>query len=165
MERIHQYHPGIKLIILLRNPMERAFSHWNMERDRKHESLEFMEAVAAEQERIQAALPLQPRATSYVDRSFYAEQMERVFSFFPREQVQVIKFDDFRSKWRETLDAAFRFIGVEPLQAIENREQNQIPYKRKMSPEERRHLYAIYEQDIARLEQLLGWDCSDWKKV
>ena len=33
MERIHSYHPGIKLIVLLRNPMDRAFSHWNMERD------------------------------------------------------------------------------------------------------------------------------------
>lgn len=165
MARIHEYHPGIKLIVLLRNPMDRAFSHWNMERDRKHEALGFMEAVAAEKERIQQALPLQPRATSYVDRGFYAEQMERVFRYFPREQVLVIKFDDFRSKWRETLDAAFRFIGVEPLSGIENKEQNQIQYVRRMTPEERRHLYAIYESDIARLETLLGWDCSDWKSV
>lgn len=165
MERIYNYHPGIKLIILLRNPMDRAFSHWNMERDRKHESLDFMDAVAAEPERIRQASPLQPRATSYVDRGFYAEQMERVFRFFPREQVHVIKFDDFRSKWRETVDAAFRFVGVEPLPNIENKEQNKITYVRRMTPEERRHLYAMYESDIAKLEALLGWDCSDWKKV
>lgn len=165
MERIHNYHPGIKLIVLLRNPMDRAFSHWNMERDRKHEPLDFMEAVAAEPDRIREALPLQPRAKSYVDRGFYAEQMERVFRFFPREQVHVIKFDDFRAKWRETVDGAFRFVEVEPLPNIENKEQNKITYVRRMTPEERRHLYAMYESDIAKLEKLLGWDCSDWKKV
>lgn len=165
MERIYNYHPGIKLIVLLRNPMDRAFSHWNMERDRKHESLDFMEAVAAEPDRIRQALPLQPRATSYVDRGFYAEQMERVFRFFPREQVHVIKFDDFRSKWRETVQGAFRFVGVEPPPKLQNKEQNKITYVRRMTPEERRHLYAMYEKDIERLEQLLGWDCSDWKKV
>src|SRR6266850_3730468 len=48
MERIRIYHPGIKLIILLRNPIDRAFSHWNMNRDRQREKMGFLEAIAAE---------------------------------------------------------------------------------------------------------------------
>src|SRR5437764_11219451 len=41
MQRIHDYNPSIKLIILLRNPIDRAFSHWNMQLDRKLDSLNF----------------------------------------------------------------------------------------------------------------------------
>ena len=165
MERIKNYHPGIKLIILLRNPIDRAFSHWNMYRERNQESLGFLEAIAEESNRIRAALPLQPRRTSYLDRGFYFEQMERVFRFFPREQVHVIKFDDFRKKTPEVVNGVFSFLGVKPLSKVKNRPQNRIPYERVMTREERQYLYELYKTDIARLEQLLGWDCSDWKEM
>ena len=164
MERIRNYHPGIKLIILLRNPIDRAFSHWNMYRERNQESFGFLEAIAEESKRIREALPLQPRRTSYLDRGFYFEQMERVFQFFPREQVYVIKFDDFRKRTPELVNEVFSFLGVMPLAKVKNRQQNRIPYEREITREERQYLYKLYKTDIARLEQLLGWDCSDWKE-
>jgi hypothetical protein len=165
MERIRDYHPQIKLVILLRNPIDRAFSHWNMYRERNQESLQFFDAVKEEKNRLKEALPLQQRRYSYVDRGFYAEQMERVFRFFPRPQVHVIKFDEFRNNVRATVDAVFDFLGVPPLGTIANQEQNLIPYDRRITPEERRYLYQIYRADIARLEALLQWDCSDWKEA
>jgi hypothetical protein len=48
---------------------------------------------------------------------------------------------------------------------VKNREQNRIPYERKITPEERQCLYEAYKEDIARLEEWLGWDCFDWKEV
>jgi hypothetical protein len=165
MERIRNYNPRIKLIVLLRNPMDRAFSHWNMYRERKQEELGFLEAIAEEPNRIRKALPLQTRRTSYLDRGFYFEQMERVFRFFPREQVHLIKFDDFRKNTSQVVNNVFGFLGLKPLPQVKNREQNRIAYERKITPEERHYLYQIYQADIARLEQLLGWDCSEWKQV
>ena len=165
LERIRDYYPQIKLIILLRNPIDRAFSHWNMYRERNQEPLGFLEAVKEEKNRIKEALPLQPRRYSYVDRGFYSEQMERVFSFFPRTQAHVVKFDDFRDKPGETVTGVFDFLGVAPLETIANKEQNLIPYERRMTAEERRYLYEIYRSDIAKLEALLDWDCSDWKEM
>ncbi len=165
MERIRNYHSGIKLIVLLRNPIDRAFSHWNMYRERKQESLGFLEAIAEEKNRIREALPFQPRRTSYLDRGFYCEQIERVFRFFPREQVRVIKFEEFREKTPEVVNETFAFLGVKPLTKVKNREQNRIPYERKITSEERKYLYGLYQEDIARLEKLLNWDCSDWKQV
>ena len=76
----------------------------------------------------------------------------------------IIKFDDFRKKTPEVVNGVFSFLGVKPLSTVRNREQNRIPYERKITPEERRFLYNAYKADIARLEQLLGWDCSDWKE-
>ena len=165
MERIRDYHPGIKLIVLLRNPIDRAFSNWNMNWDRGREPLEFLEAVAAEVKERADSPELQSRRRSFVDRGFYAEQIERVFRYFPREQVRVIKFDDFRARTHEVVNDVFRFLGVAPLTKLKNREQNLIPYTRQITPDERRYLYSLYRDDIARLEQLLGWDCSDWKAV
>lgn len=163
MERIWDYNDKIKLLILLRNPAERAFSHWNMQRDRNLEKLDFMDAVREEKNRAREALPFQLRKFSYVDRGFYAEQMERVFQYFPGEQVHVIKFENFRSDTRKTLGAVCHFLGVEQLKNLKNAETGSTPYAREMTRSERRYLVDIYRSDIQRLEKLLGWDCSDWK--
>ena len=143
MERIRNYHPGIKLIILLRNPINRAFSQWNMNWDRQRETLGFLEAIAAEVNERETSPFSQSRRRSYVDRGYYFEQVERVFRFFPRDQVRVIKFEEFRKTTAETVNEVFRFLGVKPLAKIKNREQNRIPYERKIAPEERRYLYSL----------------------
>ena len=163
MQRIHDYNPSIRLIILLRNPIDRAFSHWNMQRDRKLDSLDFLEAIKQEENRAREVYPLQLRKFSYVERGFYSEQMERVFRFFSREQVLVIKFDELRKDYRAVTDRIFNFLGVPPFPRLKNREENVINYARAMTQSEREYLYSIFENDIAKLEKLLGWDCSDWK--
>jgi hypothetical protein len=163
MERIWEYDPNIKLLITLRNPVDRAFAHWNMQRFKGRELLDFLDAVKEEKNRAREAASLQSRCYSYVGRGFYAEQLERVFKFFPREQVELIKFEEFQDKKSETLDAIFRFLGVEPFVSSRDKDRNVVPYEREMTPKERRYLYRIFAEDIAKLEQMLGWDCSDWK--
>lgn len=165
VERIRDYHPGIKLIVLLRNPIERAFSQWNMNRDRGREKMEFLDAIAQEIEQSRQLNAPQPRRTSYLDRGLYFEQIERVFRFFPRAQVRVIKFENLRQNTHEVVNGVFTFLGVPPLAKIKNKEQNQIPYPRRITPDERRYLYSLFADDIDRVEKLLGWDCSDWKQV
>src|SRR6266571_2038902 len=117
-ERIWRYNPKIKLLVLLRNPVERAFAHWNMQRFKGREPLDFLDAVKAEKKRVLENSPLQSRRFSYVDRGFYSKQLERVFHFFPHEHVKLIKFEEFRDKNRETLDSIFAFLGVRLLRAI-----------------------------------------------
>jgi len=165
IERIWNYNNKVKLLILLRNPADRAFSHWNMQRDRGLENLDFLAAVQEEKNRAREALPFQLRKFSYVDRGFYAEQIERVLRYFPREQVHVIKFEDFRRDVRQTLDAVCNFLGLESLENLNSFETGSTPYARKMTDRERKHLVDLYRRDIERLEKLLGWDCSDWKIV
>src|SRR5205807_7639809 len=133
MQRIRDYNPTIKLIILLRNPIDRAFSHWNMQRDRKLDALDFLEAVKQEENRAREAYPLQLRKFSYLERGFYSEQMERVFKFFPREQVLVIKFDDLRRDYRAVTDSVFNFLGVPPFPRLKPREEIVILYASRMT--------------------------------
>jgi hypothetical protein len=162
-ERIWKYNPKIKLLVLLRNPVERAFAHWNMQRFKGREPLDFFDAVREEQTRIAGAPPTEARRFAYVDRGFYARQLERLFKFFPGQQVKVVKFEEFKDKQRETLVSIFLFLGLEPPRSMRSKDRNVVPYERMMNWEERIFLYNLFADDIAKLEQMLGWDCSDWR--
>ncbi|PYL59608.1 MAG: sulfotransferase, partial [Verrucomicrobia bacterium] len=71
-ERIWKYNPKIKLLIILRNPVDRAFAHWNMQRFKGREPLDFFDAVREEQVRIAGAPPTEARRFAYVDRGLYS---------------------------------------------------------------------------------------------
>jgi hypothetical protein len=162
-ERIWNYNPNVKLLIILRNPVERAFAHWNMQRFKGREPLDFFDAVREEQTRIGGAPPVDARRFAYIDRGFYGRQLERIFKFFPREQVKAVKFEQFRKKQRETLASIFSFLNCKPPRSIRSKDRNIVPYERAMNWEERVFLYNHFAEDIAKVEQMLGWNCSDWK--
>ena len=163
MERIWNYNRQIKLVILLRNPIDRAFAHWNMQRFKDREPLGFLDALKEEPRRIAQPLTIESRRFAYVDRGFYSRQLDRVFKFFRREQVHVVKFEDFRDRKQETLDGIFEFLGVTPLRRVRDKDRNIVPYERTMTPDERKYLSEVFLAEITKLEQMLGWDCSDWK--
>jgi Sulfotransferase domain len=163
MERIWKYNPKIKLLVILRNPVDRAFAHWNMQRFRGREPLDFFDAVREEKTRITGAPRAEARRFAYVDRGFYGDQLARLFSFFPREQVKAVKFEEFRDKQRGTLASIFSFLALKPLRSVRIKDRNVVPYERAMNWEERIFLYNLFAEDINRVEQMLDWDCSDWK--
>lgn len=107
--RIWQYNPSMKIIVILRNPIRRAYSHWNMERDRKADTVSFWEAIQHESNRCREALPYQHRVYSYVDRGFYSEQLRRVWTYFPKNQTLILKSEDLKANPRETLEKGLPF--------------------------------------------------------
>lgn len=163
MERIWNYNRRMKLIVVLRNPVERAFSHWNMQRERGLDTLDFLDAIEAEPARQEASRPLQSRRFSYVDRGMYSVQLERVFQFFPREQIHILKYETFRDEQKQSLAAVSNFLGVPPRSELAVAVHNKIQYTRSMTPEEAARLGDIFSAEIEKLEQLLGWNCADWK--
>jgi hypothetical protein len=162
LPRIRDYNPEMKFIVILRNPIDRAFSQWNMQRARGIEPFDFLDAIEAEPRRIAESAPAQLRKLSYVDRGRYAEQLERAFRLFPREQFLIIKYEQFRRRQREVVEDVFRFLNLPPVR-FRAVEAHDIPYRRKIREEERIAVWKILQSDIAQLEMLLGWDCSDWR--
>src|SRR5438094_2652916 len=150
LPRSREYNPAMKFIGILRNPIERAFSQWNMQRTRGIEPFDFLDAVGAEPSRIAESAPKQLRKFSYVDRGRYAEQLERAFRLFPRERFLVIKYEEFRARQREVVEAVFRFLGLSPprFRAVE---AHDIPYARKLREEERAAVREILQSEISRL--------------
>jgi len=163
IERIRDYNPQIKLVILLRNPIDRAFAHWNMQRFKDREPLDFLEALKEEPRRIAQPLSIESRRFAYVDRGFYSMQLEQVFNSFPREQVKIVKFEAFRDRKQETLDVIFDFLKVNRMRVSRDKDRNIVPYERAMTQEERKYLLTVFSTEIAKLETMLGWDLSDWR--
>jgi hypothetical protein len=161
--RIADYNPAMKFIILLRNPVERAYSHWNMFVKEKREPLSFEEALRAEPERCRQNKPGQ-NAPTYMDRGYYSGQIARVWSLFPREQTLILRSESLKLEPAETLDRIAAFLGVSPFPVTRRIEVFKLPYEKPMSASARDFLRQVFAADIAKLEAMLGWDLSDWRK-
>ena len=160
LERIAAYNPEMKIIVSLRNPTERAFSQWNMRREKNQEPLEFLDALKRDQE---TGLSKNPRGNAYIARSLYAPQLEKVFGLFPREQVLVVKYEDFRADPFPTVNHIFDFLSVDQKSPLKNKQRNVGSYSRKLTDAEREYGSQIFSEDIAKIEKRLGWNCGDWR--
>lgn len=162
-KRIWEYNPKIKLIFILRNPIERAFSHWNMEYDRNNEKESFSYAIRNEQLRLKEALPLQHRVFSYVDRGYYSEQIRRFKRYFSEEQLMFIKYEEFKTNQEKIIKDIFNFLNVN---SDNFNFEHQIINKRKrhsvMSMEDKKYLQEKFRFDIYQVGKMLNWNCMDW---
>ena len=163
-KRIFEYNPEMKLIIVLRNPIERTYSHWNMERSRNADNLPFKDALDYEKERCREALPYQHRVFSYIDRGHYLDQLRRIWAYFPKENVLVLKNEHLKQNPNATLNQIADFLGIAKFNNINNKNVHSRPYVSHMSKDERDYLKSIFDPEIKELEQELQWDCSDWLK-
>jgi hypothetical protein len=155
----------MKFLFMLRNPIERAYSHWNMERDRQAESLPFLDAIKRERERAREALPLQHRTYSYVDRGFYSHQIRRIWHFFPQEQTLFLKSEELRQKPQQVLRRVAQFLDIDSFPPVEPKVAHVGRYVSKLSSLERTYLAEVFASEIKQLEQMLGWDCSEWSGI
>ena len=161
-ERIWRYNSAMRLIVILRNPIERAYSHWAMEHRRGNDPLDFTLALEQEEARCREALPLQHRVFSYVDRGFYSAQIRRLWRFFGREQVLVLRQEELRLNPETCLNRIWQHLSIPSGPTITVLERHKGDYESEMSSTCRERLRKIFWQEIGQLEQLLGWDCSDW---
>ncbi|MET3527152.1 sulfotransferase domain-containing protein [Phenylobacterium koreense] len=156
LERIAAYNPQIKLIIMLRDPVERAWSHWRMETSRGVEPHPFSWCIREGRQRLFEAEPWGVhREFSYVERGFYAEQMERALGLFGRDQVLIINADDLRSTPTESLARVAAFVGARARGAVEHREVHVgVHGEREIPASDRAFLKNLYADDQARLREL-----------
>ena len=115
LERIAAYNPAMKLIVVLRDPVTRAWSHWKMEYARGVETHPFAWCIREGRQRLFDAEPWGVhREVSYVERGFYGEQMAGLLDLFPREQVLVLRAEDLRADPGATLSQVRGFLGIGP---------------------------------------------------
>jgi hypothetical protein len=109
--RIHHHVPDVKLIAILRNPVERAYSDFLYRRKNGNEpSDDPLVAFQSEDERL--ARGWSPYF-GYLQKGRYADHLERYFSLFARYQISVFLFEDLRNELDATLRRTFEFLGVD----------------------------------------------------
>lgn len=109
-QRIFDALGPVKTIFILRNPVDRAYSHYLMTKRRGLETLSFMEAVNEESSRLTTYKD--KVHYSYIDRGRYSDQLIRYYDIFGKSKVKVILFDDFISNLEETVTSIADFIGL-----------------------------------------------------
>ena len=133
--RIFHYNPSARLIVCVRNPAERAISHWWHWFSRHEEPLSLRGSIQKDLERIQSYVPAsdaisfseharslfpnpQGFVRTYLDSGYYYEQILRYLNLFPREQLRVVLFEDLVRDPRRVMDDLFEFVGADPGYAL-----------------------------------------------
>lgn len=163
-KRIWEYNPKMKLIVILRNPIDRAFSHWNMARYNNMDTLPFSEAIRTETERYQKDLSQEHRWLSYIDRGFYTKQLKNLWQYFPKNQTLILKYESLKFELSNTLYKVSEFLDIEEFEDIKYRDVFSTEYISTMSEYDYKYLHAVFLDDIMELESMLGWNCGDWIK-
>jgi hypothetical protein len=111
-ERIFDYLPDVRLVAILRNPVERAYSSFAYLRERGSEPYsDFADALAAEDARVRDNWT---HIWHYKAMGFYGEQLARYYGRFDREQIRVLTLDDFVEDPVREMTAVYAHVGVDP---------------------------------------------------
>jgi len=193
LARIAQVLPEAKLIVLLRNPVDRAYSHYWYRRAHGLEDRPFDEIVAAELPALSTHLPLR---RVYLEQGRYLKYLEQVCRYFPRDALHVEIFEDLRDSPARVYASVCRFLGVaegfrppnlgqavnrfvqfrslrarslinrlprSPRNLLARLNVRDVPYP-PLSPGLRARLDAAFAPDTAALTAWLGRDLSVWSR-
>ncbi len=162
--RLAAYNPDTKLILILRDPVERAISQWEMEFSRGTESEVF--EIALERERECLSRGEQHRVRSYIDRGFYGVQIRRLLRHFPREQILVLKREDLLAELQTTLRRVYEFLGVEEPECVPPQRMVHPTKKRAQLPGvqsgTRDALRQLFVADLEDVQRITGVDVAPW---
>lgn len=182
-ERIYQEYPGIKIIIILRDPVQRAYSSWNMYKnfnpenfprglkneyinDRQNNIIKefydadhfpsFEEAIASEMLKIENNS--QCEEPSLLRRGIYLPQVKRYHDIFGNESVLIIGFKDLVQTKKEVLNSVLKFLGLQESNwwFLKEEVKNARNYQIKMNKETEEKLNLFYEPHNKALFEYLN---------
>lgn len=160
--------PDVKLIVVLRNPVDRAFSNYQMTYNMGIESRSFSESISRELDCLKDISDFYTPTPDYWQQSkpyllfgLYFYFLREWLKEFPREQLLVIKSEDLKNRTQETANLIFEFLGVEPYRLEDSTQYNAGAYE-PMPDEIRKQLAEFFRSHNRKLEDLLdikfNWD-------
>lgn len=165
MQRVAADLPSVRLVAMLRDPVERAFSAWKHESARGFEWEDFSSAIALEDERMSGEVELMGidpryqsfshRHHSYRRRGEYFSQLRTICDLVGRERLHVMYSEDFFSSPVVEFEALAKFLGVEPSPSIQFGHFNARPSD-SMPRDLREDLRQHYSAEREALEELVG---------
>jgi hypothetical protein len=162
LQACYQYNPEAKFIILLRDPIERAVSHYRMSLSRGQEHRAMLSAFLLEPFRLVGIKKSGPwgfddpyRHHSYLRRGCYAAQLKRVLAIIPKQQLLVLHQENLQQNHVHVLQQVFNFIGVTPV----NVPAQQVYVGNKGKPQKSDALAKLYAKCYftLRKENITRW--------
>ena len=123
-EEIYNYNKNAKIIIVLRDPSERAFSHWKMDlRSDNVNRKSFQDAVI---EDLNAEEKGWGRNHLYIELGKYHGQIERYIKLFPRNQILILFYDDLNNNFDTFMNRIYDFLNIETDKLLINKKHNKL---------------------------------------
>ena len=172
-KRIKKLTPKAKFIVLLRNPIDRAYSHYNMRYESKKEELTFEQAIKHEKERTKDEFEKMVNDESYyskdyfhhsyLERSLYVDKLQRWMNVFSKDQFLILKSEEFFKDPNNIYNQVIKFLELQKWELPEYKKIGASKYnKPKMEPTTRKQLIDYFKPYNERLYKFLGtnfnWD-------
>ncbi|MFN8186634.1 MAG: sulfotransferase domain-containing protein [Gaiellales bacterium] len=164
-ERVARELPDVRLVAILRDPVDRAYSHYQLSVRNGHEPLSFEDALdaedgrlAGEEERLAADPAYRSPAhafNSYVSRGLYLPQLERWHRHVARERLLVLRSEDLFERPTDAVEEVTSFLDLAPHPGPLPAPRNRAEYGG-MSDATRERLRRRFEEPNRRLEAYLG---------
>lgn len=164
--RIRSLLPDVRIIAVLRDPVERAHSNWAHLRGAGLEpEPDFLTALEREAGRIADGWA---QFWHYAAASRYGEQLDHLFTLFPRDQVLLLRYRELVDRPRETADRVCEFLGVDTGVITEVPRRNVRPdvsgRSFKPTDAERAAALPLFARDTRRVEAWTGWNLEIWRR-
>lgn len=155
--------PEAKIIMILRDPRERAFSQYRQWAVKGKMRDTFLEAC--KKSIANAGGKFQPMSP-FLEMGLYADQVKRYVELFPRENIRIVFYEDYQNDPREMIASTLRFLGVDagfrPDMSQRHLAGNEAGCA--MNDGERTYLTSYYREDVRKLSQILNRDLSHWER-
>ena len=172
-ERISKLYPNVKLIVLFRNPVDRAYSHYEQETIYAgRETLPFEDALEKENERISKEYEKMEQDENYYPCSYYwfshkeggmyFKHLTRWMKFFSKEQFLFVKSEDLFTNPTETYNEILKWLELSPYELSEYKIYKERNYREKLDSTMREKLNNFFQSHNEQLYKFLNRDFN-WK--
>jgi len=153
--------PNAKIIMILRDPCERAFSQYRQWAGKGRIVETFREvcewSIAQQGGKFQAMSP-------FLEMGLYAEQVKRYLDLFPRENIRIAFYEDYQSDPAGMMSDTLRFLGVDASFRPDMSQRHLVGKPVALDDGDRAYLTSYYRDDVRKLSQLLNRDLSAWER-
>lgn len=156
LKAIKEHSPNAKILAILRNPIDRCYSHfnWHYAKDPNCNQQQFYDMIN------------NPHMLKHFgDKSKYFNKLMNCFEVFPKEQLMFIKYEDFKKDNEKIVMDTLRYLNLDVSKyTFVKRMLLLSEWKYPMIDQVKNAIKEYVLHDIEKIEELLGWDCSDWRE-
>ncbi len=172
-KRIYQLNPNMKLILLMRNPVDRAFSHYKRKVKNGSEKLSFEEVIDQEQSRIDGEMEKMEsnsnyyspiyHSLSYLNTGLYIKHLKNWLKYFPLKQILILENGELSHDPQMVYDQAIEFLDLPKWKLSNYRKFSKQDLKLDMNQKTREQLLDYCKPFNEDLYSLIG-KRFDWDK-
>ena len=165
VRRIAKNYPHMKLIIFLRDPIKRAFSHYLhiikmkkiLDTQYSKERMTFLDRIKRDLKKENFEVP-----QTILQKGFYIDQVEYLLTKFPKKNIKIVIAERYNKDPLKYNNEIFKFLGLKKLKSIVEKKHNRSWYSRDLSKYEIDFLKKIYQPYNERLFKFLGYRIEEW---